>query len=204
MAASHGGAVRSSVRLKPPAVARLMPFNHLKAGQEAGSAPPAMTTATAAEGTCVGWRCVVKEMIAAPSFSTLRKEVDRFLDRVREGDALEFLSSTDWLPNVDFSEMADAYNVKVEIPGIDPKDIEVVFQNGMLTIRGQKVKSETEDKGARFYRTERSFGAFARNLRIPTAVDEKLISANFKHGLLTVMLPKTAETRGQSIPIKIS
>ena len=56
----------------------------------------------------------------------------------------------------------------------------------------------------RYYRSERSYGAFARNLRIPTAIDEKLITATFKHGLLTILLPKTAETRGQAIPIKIS
>lgn len=148
-------------------------------------------------------RCVVKELIPAPSFSTLRKEVDRFLERVREGDAFEMFSSSDWVPNVDFAEMPDVYSVKLEVPGIDPKDIEVVFQNGLLTIRGQKARGEADDKGARFYRTERSYGAFARNLRIPSPVDEKLITANFKHGLLTVMLPKTAETRGQAIPIKI-
>ena len=146
----------------------------------------------------------MKDMIAAPTFSTLRKEVDRFLERVREGDALEMLSSPmDWIPNIDFMERPEAFHVKVEVPGIDPKDIEVLFQNGLLTIRGQKIKSETEDKGLRFYRSERSHGAFARNLRIPTAIDEKLITATFTHGVLTIVLPKTAETRGQSIPIKV-
>jgi HSP20 family protein len=146
----------------------------------------------------------VKELIPTPTFSTLRKEVDRFLERMREGDALELLSSADWIPNVDFAEKPEAYVVKAEIPGIDPKDIEVVYENGLLTIRGQKVKSESEEKGARFYRSERSYGAFTRNLRIPTAIDDKLITATFKHGLLTIVLPKTAETRGQAIPIKIS
>jgi HSP20 family protein len=146
----------------------------------------------------------VKELITTPTLSTFRKEVDRFLDRMREGDAFELLSSSDWIPNIDFVEKPEAYHVKVEVPGIDPKDIEVMFQNGLLTIRGQKVKSEVEEKSARFYRSERSYGTFARNLRIPVAVDEKLITATFKHGLLTIVLPKTAETRGQSIPIKIS
>lgn len=146
----------------------------------------------------------MKELIPTPNLSTLRKEVDRFLERMREGDALELLSSSDWIPNVDFAEMPDAFAVKVEVPGIDPKDIEVMFQNGLLTIRGQKMKGEADDKGVRFYRTERSYGAFSRSLRIPTAVDEKLITATFKHGLLTIVLPKTAETRGQAIPIRIS
>lgn len=146
----------------------------------------------------------MKELIPTPTLSTFRKEVDRFLERMREGDAFELLSSSDWIPNIDFTEKPEMYAVKVEVPGIDPKDIEVMFQNGLLTIRGQKVKSEVEEKGARFYRSERSYGTFARNLRIPAAVDEKLITATFKHGLLTIVLPKTAETRGQAIPIKIS
>lgn len=146
----------------------------------------------------------MKELIPAPTLSTFRKEVDRFLERMREGDAFELLTSSDWIPNVDFAEKPEAYIAKVEVPGIDPKDIEVMFQNELLTIRGQKVKNEMEEKGARFYRSERSYGAFSRSLRIPAAVDEKLITATFKHGLLTIVLPKTAETRGQAIPIKIS
>jgi HSP20 family protein len=129
----------------------------------------------------------VKELIPTPSLANFRKEVDRFLDRVREGDAFDLLSSSDWIPNMDFSEKAEAFTVKLEVPGIEPKDIEVLFQNGMLTIRGQKAKSEIEDKDARFYRSERSYGSFVRNLRMPAAIDEKLIAATFKNGVLTIM-----------------
>jgi HSP20 family protein len=143
----------------------------------------------------------VKELVPAPSFATFRKEVDRFLDRVREGDAFDLLSTSDWIPNMDFAEKADAFVVKLEVPGIEPKDIEVLFQNGLLTIRGEK-KTEAEEKDARYYRSERSYGAFVRNLRLPGAVDEKLISATFKNGVLMVMLPKTAEAKAHTIPVK--
>jgi HSP20 family protein len=146
----------------------------------------------------------VKELIPAPAFSNLRKEADRFLERVREGDAFEIQSASDWIPNVEFMEKPEAYHVTVEVPGIDPKDIEVLFDNGLLTVRGQKIKTETEDRGARYYRSERSYGSFVRNLRMPATVDGKQITASFQHGVLTILLPKTAETRGQAIPIKIN
>jgi len=140
-------------------------------------------------------------LIAAPSLLTFRKEVDRFLDRVREGDAFDLLSTSDWIPNMDFSEKADAFTVKLEVPGIEPKDIEVQYQNGMLTVRGEK-KSEVEHKDARYYRSERSYGSFVRNLRLPATVEEKLINATFSNGVLTVILPKTAEAKAHMIPVK--
>ena len=67
---------------------------------------------------------------------------------------------------------------------------------------GRRVKSEVEEKDARHYRMERSYGTFARNLRLPTPVDEKLINATFKNGVLTILLPKTAEAKAHTIPIK--
>jgi len=143
----------------------------------------------------------VKEMLPAPSLMSFRKEVDRFLDRIREGDLFDLPAASDWIPNLDFSEKADAFIVKLEVPGIEPNDIEVLFQNGLLTVRGEK-KSEVEEKDARRYRMERSYGTFARNLRLPTPVDEKLINATFKNGVLTIMLPKTAEAKAHTIPIK--
>ncbi len=143
----------------------------------------------------------MKELIPAPSMLSFRKEVDRFLDRIREGDAFDLLSTSDWVPNMDFSEKPEAFFVKLEVPGIEPKDIEVLYQNGMLTVRGEK-KTEMEEKDARHYRTERSWGTFVRNLRLPAAVDEKMIAATFKNGVLTVTLPKTAEARAHTIPVK--
>jgi len=144
----------------------------------------------------------VKELIPAPNLASFRKEVDRFLERLREGDALELLSSSDWVPNVEFAEKTDSFVVSIEVPGIDPKDIEVLFRNGLLTVRGKKEREATEDPGIRFHRSERSYGGFERNLRLPAAVDDKLIAASCRNGLLTVTLPKTAETRAQTIPVK--
>lgn len=143
----------------------------------------------------------MKEMATAPTFATFRKEVDRFLDRIREGDAFDLLSASDWIPNMDFAEKDGAFVVKLEVPGIEPKDIEVLYQNGLLTIRGEK-KNEKEEKDARYYRSERSYGTFVRNLRLPAAVDEKAVQATFTNGVLMVTLPKTAEARAHTIPVK--
>jgi len=145
----------------------------------------------------------MREIIPAPSLVSLRKEVDRFLDRIREGDAFDLLSSSDWVPNLDFAERKDTFIVKLEVPGIDPKDIEVLFQDGLLTIRGEK-KKETEEKDARMYRAERSYGTFVRTIRLPGAVDDKTVTATFHNGILTVMLPKTAETKAHAIPVRIT
>lgn len=143
----------------------------------------------------------MKEMLPAPSLMSFRKEVDRFLDRIREGDLFDLPAASDWVPNLDFAEKPDAFIVRLEVPGIEPKDIELLFQNGLLTVRGEK-KSEIEEKDARHYRMERSYGTFARNLRLPAPVDEKLINATFKNGVLMITLPKTAEAKAHAIPIK--
>ena len=134
---------------------------------------------------------------------TFRKEVDRFLDRIREGDAFDLLSSSDWIPNMDFAEKADVFMVKLEVPGIEPKDIEVLYQNGLLTIRGEK-KSEIEEKDARYYRTERSYGSFARSFSLPNVVDTEKIKAEYKDGVLNVTLPTKEEAKPKQITINVS
>lgn len=143
----------------------------------------------------------MKDLMPAPSLMSFRKEVDRFLDRIREGEMFDLPTSADWIPNMDFTEKSELFLVKLEVPGIEPKDIEILFQNGLLTVRGEK-RYEVEEKDARTYRMERSFGTFVRNLRLPAPVDEKHIEATFKNGVLTIQLPKTAEARSHAIPIK--
>jgi HSP20 family protein len=136
----------------------------------------------------------------APHLMSFRKEVDRFLDRIREGEMFDLPTSSDWIPNMDLTEKSDLFVVKLEVPGIEPKDIEILFQNGLLTIRGEK-KVEIEERDARNYRMERSFGTFVRNLRLPAPVEEKKIEATFRNGVLAIELPKTAEAKSHTIPI---
>jgi len=140
----------------------------------------------------------MKALMPENGLTTFRKEMDRLFDRFWEaGD-----SSAGWDPKVDVSETKEAFIVKAEVPGIEPKDIQVSLENGVLVLRGEK-KQEIEKKDEQYYRAERAYGTFVRSLRLPTAVDGLKVNASFKHGLLTVLLPKAAEAMGHAIPIKV-
>jgi len=107
----------------------------------------------------------------------------------------------EWTPVLDFSETKDFYFVKVEIPGMDPKEIKISFQDHVLTISGER-KKEEEKKEERFYRLERSYGMFTRSIRLPMPVDGTKVDALFKNGVLTVSIPKAEASKGVYVPIK--
>ena len=130
--------------------------------------------------------------------TTFRKEMDRLMDRLWDGD--EVPAGVAWSPRIDFMESRESITVKAEVPGIEPKDVQLMLENGVLTLRGEK-RQETEQKDELFYRMERSYGSFARSLRLPANVDATKATAVFKNGVLTIVLPKTAEARGKAIPI---
>lgn len=135
---------------------------------------------------------------------TFKQEMDRLFDRffepwwAREED-LPAMGS--WAPSLDVSETADALMVKVDVPGMESKDIQVSLQEHLLTIKGEK-KQEKEEKGEEFHRVERSCGAFTRAVRLPATVDASKVTAAFKNGVLTITLPKTPAAKGTAIPVK--
>jgi HSP20 family protein len=133
--------------------------------------------------------------------STMRKEMDRLFDRFWEGDFPQLPSMGEWAPALDVSETKDAIVVKAEVPGMDPKEIQLSLQNDVLTLKGEK-KQEKEEKDEHYYRAERSYGAFVRTVRLPGTVDGSKVTAAFKNGLLTVTLPKAPMAKGTTIPIK--
>ena len=132
--------------------------------------------------------------------STFRKEMDRFLDRFWDGGEMPPMGA--WAPDLDILEAKEALTIRAEVPGIDPKDIQVTLENGVLMLRGEK-RQEMEQKDERVYRSERHYGSFARSVRLPATVDATKVLARFKNGVLTVVLPKTAEAKGRAIPIAI-
>ncbi|HEX5528810.1 MAG TPA: Hsp20/alpha crystallin family protein, partial [Methylomirabilota bacterium] len=133
--------------------------------------------------------------------STMKKEMDRLLDRFWEGDFPQLPAMGDWVPALDVSETKDAIMVKAEVPGMDSTDIQLSLHDQTLTLKGEK-KQEKEEKDERYHRVERSYGAFTRSVRLPVAVDASKVTASFKNGLLTVTLPKTPAAKGTMIPIK--
>ena len=133
--------------------------------------------------------------------STMKKDMDRLFDRFWEGDFRQLPSMGDWAPALDVSETKDAVMVKAEVPGMDPKEIQLSLEDQLLTLKGEK-KQETEEKDEHYYHAERSYGTFVRTVRLPATVDGSKVTAIFRNGLLRVTLPKAAPANGTTIPIK--
>jgi len=144
----------------------------------------------------------MRALVPSNGVTVLKKEMDRLFDRIWETDLPSPAVFGEWTPVIDVLEAKDELIVKVEVPGIEPKEINVQLADQTLTITGEK-KVEKEEKEEKFYRMERSMGGFSRIVRLPTPVDTSKVTAAFKHGLLTITLPKTKEVKGTSIPIKV-
>jgi HSP20 family protein len=143
----------------------------------------------------------MRALMPVPELTSFRQEMDRLFDRFWEGDG-DLPALREWVPSLDFSETADTYTVRIEIPGLEPKDVQVTLQDNVLTVKGEK-KEEIKKEDERFYRLERSHGMFSRSLRLPAPVDGAKVNAIFKSGLLTVTVPKAPEAKASTIPIKV-
>jgi len=130
----------------------------------------------------------------------VRREMDRWFDRAFSG-ATQSLQP--WAPAVEVRETTDEVIVAAELPGIDPADVNVTVQNGVLTISGEK-KPQKPEAGAEgtYHLTERRYGRFERSFTLLQSVISDDIRANFTSGVLTVTLPKTAEAKPRRIQIE--
>lgn len=142
----------------------------------------------------------MKLLVPRNGMTALRNEMDRLFERIWEGELPERMLG-DWNPRLDFSETQDAFHVKMEVPGIDPKGIKISLQDQVLTISGER-KKEEEEKDERFYRVERSYGVFTRSIRLPIPADESKVNAIFKDGVLTIAIPKALASKGSFVPIR--
>jgi len=105
-------------------------------------------------------------------------------------------------PPADIVETQAAIEVTVDLPGHDPKSVEVKLENGVLTIQSER-KQERRAEGDGLLRSERSFGQFVRSFELPDTVDAQKVEAKFEHGVLTVTLPKREETKPRTISVKV-
>jgi HSP20 family protein len=131
----------------------------------------------------------------------LKTEMDRLFERFFESPWAEAPALGDWTPALDVTEGKEAFTVKAELPGVEPKEIAVSLEGDMLTIKGEK-EEKKEEKDERRHRIERSWGSFMRSVRLPAAVDGSKVTATFKNGIVTITLPKTAGAKGTTIPVK--
>jgi len=135
-----------------------------------------------------------------------RDPVDSFrkfhgeLDRIFNTNAAAYTdTASDWVPSVDVIETEDAYEVAADVPGVDPKDIDISLEDGVLTVKGER-KSESKDEGEDYRRSERSYGSFYRRFTLPDTADADNISAKTEYGVLKLNIPK----KEKALPKKIS
>jgi HSP20 family protein len=134
-------------------------------------------------------------------FSTLQDRMNRlFRDSFAERD--EALTNSSFAPAVDVYE--DEHNIilKVEVPGIDEKDIDVRIENNTLTVHGER-KFEKEEKEDNYRRVERQYGSFTRSFTLPNTVDTETVSADYDKGVLKIKLAKKAEAKPKQIKVNI-
>ena len=144
-----------------------------------------------------------RELTPFSDFDRMRREMERVWDTFLEGDARkESKKDSVWLPSLDVSETKNDVVVKAELPGMDPKDIEVTLSDGHLMIKGQK-KHEKEEKDEDYHFVERSYGSFVRAVHLPKEVKHDKISASYKNGVLKVVLPKSEEAKTKEVKIKV-
>jgi len=133
----------------------------------------------------------------------MRREMDHLWDSFFEGRPRRKIEELgEWGPSLDLSETKNDLIVKAEIPGIDPKDIDISLNKDVLTIKGEK-RRETEEKEENYHFIERNYGAFARSIRLPREVQNEKINASYKNGVLRVTLPKSEEAKKKEIKIKV-
>jgi len=113
------------------------------------------------------------------------------------------LSTRSWAPPVDIYETDDDIVLKAELPGVDPKDLEVRVEDNNLYLKGER-KFEKEVKEQNYHRIERSYGTFARSFSLPNSISADKVKAEFKDGLLTMTMPKREEAKPKTIKIDVT
>lgn len=138
------------------------------------------------------------------------REIEDMFDRYtraigmprRTGSGSEIAAVTDWSPQVDIAEAPNEFTIKAEIPEVNKDDVKITIDNGVVTIRGER-KQEKEEKDKKFHRIERFYGSFSRSFSLPDNVNGSTAKATFKDGVLTLQIPKTAETKPKGIEVKV-
>ena len=120
----------------------------------------------------------------------------------KENDNEEYESAV-WMPLTDIAENKDSYTLKLDLPGVDKKDVKISYSNGELQISGER-KEEKEEKDSKYHRVERSFGKYFRSFKLPEKIKDDQINAEFKNGSLNILIPKAEEVKPKEIDIKVN
>jgi HSP20 family protein len=139
---------------------------------------------------------------------TLQDRMNRLFDESfrgvgRAGSEDDWSLGGSWAPAVDIYEHGSDIVLKAELPGVDPKDVDVRLENNTLTLRGER-KFDQEVKREHYHRVERAYGTFTRSFTLPSGVDREKIKADFRDGVLKVTLPKKEEAKPKQISISVA
>ena len=140
-------------------------------------------------------------------FTALQRQMNRMFDNFfgRTTSLMPFrenLSDWEFGPPVDIYEDDQRLTFKIEVPGIDEKDVKVEVENNVLTVHGER-KLEKDIKEENVRRMERHYGAFSRSFTLPSTVDPDKIEANYAHGVLAIQLPKPAGAKAKQIKVNV-
>jgi HSP20 family protein len=137
----------------------------------------------------------------------LQDRMNRLFDEsfrgIQRGNEDDWSLGGSWAPLVDIYEHEGNIVLKAELPGLQPKDVDVRVENNVLTLRGQRLFND-EIKREQYHRVERAYGSFSRSFTLPSVVDTEKIRAEFKDGVLRLTLPKREEAKPKQIAIDIT
>lgn len=131
----------------------------------------------------------------------LSREFDRGLPAFADRENDSSVATSDWNPAVDIKESEKAFHLVADIPGVDPKDIDIHMENGVLTIKGEREFSKDEEKEG-YKRVERSYGSFYRRFSMPETADAEKIAAKSHNGVLEITIPKQEKVQARKIEVQ--
>jgi len=130
----------------------------------------------------------------------LQDEINRLFSGWTNNESSGALA--DWVPSVDINEYDHSFQLFVDVPGVDPKDVEITLDNGVLTIAGERHSlKNADDQNMVQRRTERARGRFHRRFILPDTVDADNVKASDRHGVLEISIPKQAKAQPRRIEI---
>ncbi|MBS1849427.1 MAG: Hsp20/alpha crystallin family protein [Acidobacteria bacterium] len=135
-------------------------------------------------------------------FSTLQDRMNRLFQQSYGEGREEALTTSTFAPAVDVYEDEHNVTLKIEVPGIEEKDIDVRIENNTLTVHGER-KFEKEEKEENYRRVERQYGSFTRSFTLPQSVDQESVAANYDKGVLKIKLAKKAEAKPKQIKVNV-
>jgi len=142
------------------------------------------------------------------NFVSIQERMNRIFDEAFRGQRGasedDWALGGNWAPAVDIFEHEGHIVLKAELPGIDPKDVDIRVENNVLSLRGErKFESESEVKREDYHRVERAYGSFSRSFTLPNVVDTGKIKAESRDGVLMVTLPQKEEAKPKQISISV-